>query len=343
MSAWHWPAEWEPHAAIWLGWPSHPDLWEDQLAGARQEVADLCAAILDYEPSSKHQRGEDVVLFADNGPALEAARSQLAGLPIHFHEVPFGDIWFRDTAPILGRNGSTLTGRRFRFNGWGGKYAFAPDLRLAEVLGQRLQVPLQAADWVLEGGAVENDGAGTILTTRQCLLNPNRNPTLSEATVEARLAHDLGARKVLWLDEGLAHDHTDGHIDNLARFVAPGEVVCMHASGGDDPNHALYPQVEAALRQMTDAEGRPLRVHSIPSPGKVLSAEGAVMPASYMNFLITNRAVIVPTYGTAQDRPALLALQRLFPRRALIGLSAWSLLHGGGAFHCITQQVPLIS
>ena len=228
----------------------------------------------------------------------------------------------------------------FGFNGWGGKYLLPDDDRVAGRVAALSGVPRTDHAWILEGGSVEVDGEGTILTTRQCLLNPNRNPGLDQAEIEAALCDGLGAEQVLWLDEGLLNDHTDGHIDTLARFVAPGVVVCMEARDPADPNAATLDRLAADLAGFTDAKGRRLQVVRIPSPGVVRDEDGELMPASFVNFYIGNRSVVVPTYGTAYDDEAVAALAPLFPNHRVIGRSARAILSGGGAFHCITQQQP---
>ena len=327
------PAEWSPHRAMWVGWPSHADLWEDNLAPAQAEVEALVRALAG--PGR-----ERVKLLVGHPEALEDARARfrevegvevLAGL--------FGDIWLRDTGPIF-REGSA-SAAAFRFNGWGGKYDLEHDDTVARQIGEASRVPLETYDFILEGGALDHDGSGTILTTRQCLLNRNRNPGWTEAEAEARLGEALGARKVLWLGDGLLNDHTDGHVDNLARFVAPGVVAHPVAWGRGDPNDHVYGEVARALSQMTDAEGRPIRLLPLPSPGFVGDEDERPIPASHMNFLIANGAVIVPTYG--DDKAADLACQGLktvFPEREIIPLSSIAILTGGGSFHCITQQEP---
>ena len=197
---------------------------------------------------------------------------------------------------------------------------------------------------MLEGGAVDHDGEGTILTTRQTLLNPNRNGWTKEAAEQA-LSQAFGARKVIWIDEGLKNDHTDGHVDNIARFVAPGRVVCQAPAGPDDPNAETLNAIAATLEKATDALGRQLEVIRIPGVGLYRNALGDVSPASHMNFIIANDVVVVPIYGTATEADALSALQTVFPTRAVVGVSSRGLLGsgtaGGGSFHCITQQEPL--
>jgi agmatine deiminase len=194
-------------------------------------------------------------------------------------------------------------------------------------------LPCARSDWILEGGALDGDGSGTVLTTEQCLLNPNRNPGMDRAAVEAALRRDLGFARVVWLDEGLLNDHTDGHIDNLARFVAPGRVAIPTPAAGD-PNAAVY---QDAARRLADAG---LDIVTLPSPGKVIR-DGEIIPASYMNFYIGNAAAVVPLYGAANDEAAVAAVQALFPDRKAVGLSADHVLTGGGSFHCISQQLPL--
>ncbi len=202
------------------------------------------------------------------------------------------------------------------------------------------QTPLATHDFVLEGGALDHDGFGTVLTTGQCLLNANRNPGWSAEAAEAALAEALGVRKTLWLGEGLQNDHTDGHVDNLARFVAPGVVVCPVAFGRGDPNMDAYDDAARRLAGMTDARGQALKVVRIPSPGWIESADGDYVPASHMNFIITNGAVIVPTYAQRPGEMAIQALETVFPDHKVIGLPSAAILTGGGSFHCITQQEP---
>ena len=315
------PPEWARHAAVWIGFPSHADLWGDDLAPARAEVAAFAQAVW------AQGRGEAVLLVAADDEAAGAARALAP-----FAEVivePFGDIWLRDTGPIVDGDG---VARCFAFNGWGGKYDLPGDDTIGTRLARARGLEAVAQDWVLEGGALDGDGTGTVVTTAQCLLNPNRNPGLTQAAIEVLLHDDLGFARVVWLGEGLLHDHTDGHVDNLARFVAPG-VVAIPEAADNDPNWQVY---QHAAR---DAAAAGLSVVRVPSPGRVLRDE-EIVPASYMNFYIGNAAVVVPTYGAPNDAAAVAAIGALFPDRAAVGLRADHILTGGGSFHCISQQIP---
>lgn len=332
----HQPAEWDRHSACWLAWPSHGHLWQEKLAPAQVEFAALCLAIAE-------DGGEALDLLVQDDAAEAQARAVLAPVlaKVRFHPVSVGDIWLRDTAPIFVQDATqTLQAACFRFNGWGGKYELPGDDQVAGRVAAITGLRRLDHGWVLEGGSVEVDGEGTVLTTRQCLLNPNRNPGMNQIQIEAALREGLGAEKVLWLDEGLLNDHTDGHIDTLARFVAPGVVVCMEARDPADPNAAILNRLAAELEGMTDARGRKLQVVRIPSPGLLENEDGEPMPASFVNFYIGNAVVVVPTYGTPFDDEAVAAIARLFPGRRTVGRSARAILSGGGAFHCITQQQP---
>jgi len=323
------PAEWSPHRAIWVGFPSHPELWEHNLAPAQAEVAALARALAG--PGGERVR----LLVCGETAADEAAR--LCGEGVEIVPGRFGDVWLRDTGPIFGRGAAA----GFRFNGWGGKYMLEGDEGVADALAAATGAPLARHDFVLEGGALDHDGEGTVLTTRQCLLNRNRNAGWTQDTAEAALRESLGTRKVIWLGDGLFNDHTDGHIDNLARFVAPGVVAIPVAFGADDPHARVYDAAAYDLADASDAAGRRITVARIPSPGRVLDLDGISVPASHMNFIIANRAVIAPTYGDAVSAKwALEGLEALFPGREVIGLPSRALLTGGGSFHCITQQEP---
>lgn len=346
------PAEWAPHLAVWIGWPSLASLWGDDLGPARAEVEDLIRAILfpnDGKPG-EDERGERVHLLVRGDDARKIADIMRDRLPdpemLHLHDAPVGDIWLRDTGPIFTRTESgDPAAVAFRFNGWGRKYELPNDEAIAGVIAELSETRLtRFDDFVGEGGALETDGEGTFITTRQCLLNKNRNPSLSEKDVEGVLRAALGAEKVIWLDEGLAGDHTDGHVDNIARFVAPGKVVCMRPTGDDDPNAAVLADIEKTLSATTDAAGRRLEVAAIPSPGRV-EINGAPAAASHMNFYIANRSAIMPVYARSNGRDEAAAeaaetLKALIDREHFFTIDSSHLLTGGGSFHCITQQQP---
>jgi agmatine deiminase len=331
------PAEWAPHKAIWTCWPSAADLWQEDLEPARAEVGAMIKALIATTPEGG--QGDVVHVLASGEEAVANAR---AALPrqVHVHQVPFGDIWLRDTGPIFARAGDAKLALRFGFNGWGGKYDLAHDDTIGDAVAALSGTLTQRADFVLEGGAVDHDGEGTILTTRQCVLHPNRNGNWTQGDAETHLEKALGAKKVLWLGDGLLNDHTDGHVDNIARFIAPGKVMCMEAFGEDDPNRDVLAAIAEQLNHMTDAAGRKLDVVTIPSPGLVTDDDGEAIPASHMNFIIGNASVVVPHYGTASADAALRAIAAAFPGRRVVGINSTAILTGGGSFHCITQQEP---
>ncbi len=328
------PAEWSAHRTMWVGFPSHAELWEDDLASAQDEVAALARALAG-------PGGERVRLLVRGDEAEAQARSRLGeGSAVEIVRGLFGDIWLRDTGPVFLKRGEETVAAAFRFNGWGGKYLLDDDDAVAEQIAGASGSRRLDHDIVLEGGAIDTDGFGTILTTRQCVLNPNRNPGWDEAAAQAALGEALGTERLLWLGDGLMNDHTDGHVDNLARFVAPGVVACPLAFGRDDPNAEVFAEAARALASMKDKRGAALQVVRIPSPGRIADDDGRIVPASHMNFVIANEAVVAPVYEERASSLALEALRALFPEREVIGLPSRSLLTGGGSFHCITQQEP---
>jgi agmatine deiminase len=262
-----------------------------------------------------------------------AAALTMAGPGANVVEEPFGDIWLRDTGPLILKGGGRRTASSFGFNGWGGKYKLAGDDTVGMGLASAAALPVKRHGWILEGGAIDVDGTGLGVTTEQCLLNPNRNPGMGREEIEERLRADLGIERLLWLGQGLRNDHTDGHVDNLARFVAEGTLAVPAPAGPADPNLAVYEDARAR------AEAFGLKVVPLPSPGRV-ERDGETIPASYMNFYIGNAAVVVPIYGAPNDDAVVEAVGALFPGRKAVGLRADHVLTGGGSFHCISQQVP---
>ena len=315
------PAEWTPQKAIWTCWPSHKQLWPGVLLSeARAEVTRLVSLLGSTTPCFVLACGDEAVTSAT------AAVGEAASI------VParFGDIWLRDTGPIFTRRGDCL---RFATNGWGGKYLYEFDDEVGDTVAAFENTPVTRFDYVLEGGALEHNGEGVILSTRQCLLNPNRNQW-SEAEATKALTEAFEAGRICWLDDGLLYDHTDGHVDNLARFVDNNTVVCQKPFGDDDPNASLYEKTATDLRKLR------FEVIQVPSPGLIRDRDNAIMPASHMNFVISNDVVVVPVYGSDSASLAVAALAELFPGRKVEGVRANALLTGGGSFHCITQQQP---
>jgi agmatine deiminase len=341
MNGFRQPAEWDKHDAVWLAWPSAANLWETNLKFAQAEFTSFCEAIADRDPKTGSNRGEQLNILVPTQAAALDAEKALRHLSPKFFRIAFGDIWLRDIAPIFLTNGSELAAACFNFNGWGKKYLLPHDKDVAASIAKASGLKTFSFPFILEGGSIEVDGEGTCLTSRQCLLNPNRNPSMDENKIESALKEAVGVTKVLWVNDGLLNDHTDGHIDTIARYASPGKILCMQATDAHDPNRSLLEAIESDLRAMIDAKGRKIEVGLIPSPGRVLSAEGDIMPASYLNFYISNTTVIVPTYGSPQDELAVSKLATHFPTRRTIGCPAKAILSGGGAFHCISQQQPL--
>jgi agmatine deiminase len=324
-----WRPEWAPQKAIWTTFPGHPDLWKPHLNAAQAEVADMVRALAETEDEA------EVILLVRDGVREAQARDLLDDLPrVRFVRMRYGDIWTRDIGPLfLEENGEPIA-LCFAFNGWGGKYVMDGDEEVGPSMAEAARVALRAVGVVAEGGALEHDGDGTLLTTRNVLLNANRNPGVDESTMTGLLREQLGVSKVIWIEGSLEADHTDGHIDTLARFVAPGRVLCMRPSGEEDPNRVSLGSVREQL------EAQALEVETIPSPGIVRDSEGEAMPASYLNYVLSNDRVVVPTYGSPWDEEAVAAIGDRFPGREAVGRSAKTILLGGGAFHCITQNQP---
>jgi agmatine deiminase len=348
------PAEFEPHAGCWMLWPERPDNWREGGRPAQAAFAAVATAIARFEPVSVGVSAEQ----------FDFARSQL---PPHIRivELSYDDAWMRDVGPTFvvddkgGRRGVD-----WRFNAWGGLrgglyFPWDRDDAVARKVLEIERVDRYRATIVNEGGAIHVDGEGTLLVTEECVLNKNRNPELSRAQIEAELAAWLGIRTVIWLGAGVFNDETDGHIDNLACFVRPGEVALTWTDDSRDPQYRISLDAYQRLMDARDARGRRLKVHKLPMPGPlrmtareargVLTRDGAKprragerLAASYANFYIANGGVIVPMLDPRTDEQALRRLRRLFPDRKVIGVPGREILLGGGNIHCITQQVPEI-
>jgi agmatine deiminase len=323
--SWRLPSEWHPQDWLWIGFPHDADEWPGVLERAQEQIAAFASAVA--------ESGQEVRLLVRDEANAARARG-LVSASVKLVQRRYGDIWLRDTGPlVVADEAGRRQARRFGFNGWGGKYLMAGDEEIGAELAASAGLEVETAQWILEGGALDGDGTGLVATTEQCLLNPNRNPGLSREDIEMRLARDLGFDRVLWLGDGLINDHTDGHVDNLARFVAPGVLALPEATGARDPNAAIYADAK------TRAEAFGVTVRTVPSPGRV-EVDGRVEPASYMNFAITTHLVVVPTFGTSHDAEGVAAIAALFPDRDCIGLPADAVLAGGGGFHCASQQMP---
>ncbi|MDJ0978336.1 MAG: agmatine deiminase family protein [Erythrobacter sp.] len=319
------PPEWAPQEWLWIGFPHLTEEWPGYLEAAQQQIARFASAVADS--------GQAVRLLV-RGEANEERARALVSSKVTLEQRVYGDIWLRDTGPLVVFEDGQRVARRFGFNGWGGKYEMPGDATIGAQLAKDAGLAIQTSPMILEGGAIDTDGTGCAITTEQCLLEPNRNPAMTQDAIEAELFERLGFDRVVWLGKGLVNDHTDGHVDNLARFVAPGRVVVPEASGADDPNAPIY--ADAAVR----AVAAELDVVRIPSPGRI-ERGGAVEPASYVNFAITTHLVVVPTFGTAYDADGVAAIAALFADRDTIGLPAEAVLAGGGGFHCASQHMPL--
>jgi agmatine deiminase len=327
------PAEWSEHELTLMAWPVRLELWWDRLAEAKAEYATVARAIAAFEP---------VLMVAAEGGAQEVRDACGSGVAVI--ELPIDDSWMRDSGPIfVTGSGGRRAGVDFRFNGWGEKFApYDRDDAMSEPLLAHLGIDRLTADLVLEGGSITVDGEGTLIATEQCLLHPSRNPSLSRAEIEERLREHLGVQEVIWIAHGLLEDHdTDGHVDNVAQFVAPGVVLVQTVDDPSDPNHEPMAENAERLRAARDARGRPLEVIELGVlPRSTVRGEPGVVP--YVNLYVANRVVVVPTCGDDPHRDAevLASLGSVYAGREVVGVPARTLAEGGGGVHCITQQVP---
>lgn len=340
------PAEWERHQATWLSWPHNPETWPGiPMENIQRLWAEMIAQL---SPS------EQVHINVSDESIEKKARALLQDFSlklhnVHFHHFPTNDAWIRDHGPVFiirppeKKNQGGKTQRiplNWGYNAWGGKYPpFDKDdrvpVQVAEFLGESMVTP----GWILEGGSVEVNGQGTLLTTESCLLNPNRNPSLDRIQIEVLLKHYLGVSRIFWLGDGIVGDDTDGHIDDLTRFVAPNTLVTVIEEDPADENfHPLQENLKR-LQTMSDEAGRPFVIHTLPMPAPVESDIGR-LPASYANFYIGNGVVLVPVFDDPKDAIALETLRPFFPGRRVVGLNCRDVIKGLGAIHCVTQQVP---
>ena len=339
----HMPAEWHPHAATWLTWPKDPETWPERVTHVEEIYLEMMAALTPHET---------VNLLVDDETAEQTVRERCTfpgAQNIRFHRIETVDSWIRDYGPnfLIGPNNQPAF-NDWIFNAWGNKYeVLKRDDQVPRVLEPVLGMRRFEPGIVMEGGSIEVNGAGCVLTTEQCLLNTNRNPQLSREEIEDYLKSYLGVTKVLWLGEGIVGDDTDGHIDDIARFVSPNTIVCAVEDDPEDANYELLQDNLARLESMTDAQGRAFEIVTLPMPGVVGGTSTDTrnldrLPASYANFYIANSVVLAPVFGHPNDARAIETLQRVFPDRRVVAINCEPLVWGMGTIHCITQQQPRI-
>jgi agmatine deiminase len=337
------PAEFQPHRGTWLSWPHRESSWPGKFGPVPGVFVEMIRHLVPHEE----------VHLNVLGPEMEAeVRSRLAsaGVPaarVFFHHNPTNDAWCRDHGPCFVQR--TIDGGReeaivdWGYNAWGGKYPpFDADDVIPTRIGAEFGIPVFHPGIIMEGGSIDVNGAGTLLTTEACLLNPNRNPLLSKEQIEQSLRDNLGVRKILWLGDGIEGDDTDGHVDDLTRFVDPTTVVTVVEADREDHNFEPLQDNLARLRSMTDQDGRPLRVVALPMPRPLYQVEQR-LPASYANFYIANGVVLLPAYDAATDEPARRILQELVPTRRVTLIDSIDLVWGLGSFHCVSQQWPALA
>ncbi len=330
------PAEWEKHEGTWISWPKNSDSFPNEII---EEVEKTYIQMI-----TELQKHEKVNLLIDDGISEKIVRelfqlNKMSTSNLILHKIHTSDVWFRDYGPIFVTKDGKVAFTHWKFNAWGNKYE---DLVLDTDVPTRMplsdfkgfDVPI-----VLEGGSIDVNGLGACLTTEQCLLNKNRNPQLSKDQIGKYLHDYLGATNLIWLKEGIAGDDTDGHVDDLARFVSKDTVVCAVEENKEDENYNALKSNLAILRKSKDQDGNKINVVPLPMPKPVIY-EGQRLPASYTNFYIANETVLVPIFKDENDKKAIEILQKLFPDRKVIGINCRELVYGFGAIHCVTQQQP---
>ncbi|MFG2825087.1 agmatine/peptidylarginine deiminase [Kitasatospora sp. NPDC048365] len=326
------PAEWTEHQGCLMAWPVRPDLWGNVLTEAQQEYAEVARAIAEFEP---------VTMVAPPGHGEQAA-AICGDQGITVVELPLDDSWFRDSAPIFVVDAEgNRAGVDFRFNAWGRKHSpWDADDRVSALILDRLGVPAIRSEMILEGGAITVDGEGTLITTEQCLLHPNRNPDMTREEVEAELKARLGVTKVVWLPYGgLLDTETDGHVDGVCAFAAPGKVVVQLPADPEHPDYVRMRANRAVLEHSTDAQGRPFEIVDVPQAAFV-EVDGKRTEVGYLNYYLANGGVVVPIADHPADEGALAVLAAAYPGRKVVGVRARVVAFGGGGVHCITQQIP---
>ncbi len=331
------PAEWQKHDAIWLAWPYDPTTFPNRVDRVEATYVQIVKEIHESEQVNLFVTAEDMKEKASK--LFKLANIDLG--KINFHVFNYADVWFRDYGPIFVKNKNhELAMIHWNFNSWGEKYEeLLKDKQIPSVINEKMMLECFKPGMVLEGGSIDVNGKGTLITTEQCLLNRNRNPSLDKKQIEKYLMDYLGITHFIWLKRGIMGDDTDGHIDDLARFVNPKTIVCAYQEDKNDEEYAVLVENYAILRQSVDQDGKKLKIVKLPMP-KVISNQGKRLPASYTNFYISNEKVLVPIFEHPNDGKALSILQDQFPTRKVVGIKCVDLVYGFGTIHCITQQQP---
>lgn len=338
-SAPHFPPEWVEQSAVLLAWPYPQGDFSPWLAEVETSYLAIASAIAERQTLIVAHRDARHRQHITG----ELAKAQVRLSQVRWAELPYNDVWVRDTAPLTVETAAGAKLLNFRFNGWGNKYEHGHDAHLAENLRATglLNTPMESVDFVLEGGSLETDGAGTLLTTARCLLNPNRNPSFNQAQIENRLKSAFGLERVLWLWHGHAEgDDTDAHVDTLARFCTANTIAYTASDDDQDPVYPGLSAMEQELQALRTQEDQAYRLVPLPIPRPIYSEEGDRLPATYANFLIINGAVLVPVYGDPADAVALQRLSFCFPDREMIPIPATPLIRQYGSIHCMTMQFP---
>ncbi|MBI2651112.1 agmatine deiminase family protein [Candidatus Woesearchaeota archaeon] len=331
------PAEWERQEAVWISWPYNKETWPNNISEVENSYLKLIKEV---------HTSEKVNILVNDKKIESRAINKLNSCSIGFSKILFYriknvDAWIRDYGPIfLISNKKKLAMLKWNFNAWGNKYEeLKADDSVPYKINQKIRIPMFKPDIVFEGGSIDVNGSGLVLTTEQCLLNKNRNPGLNKKEIEYYLKEYLNASKVLWLKKGIKGDDTDGHVDDVARFVNKNTIVCAYEDNKNDENHQILKENYELLKKMTDEDGNKLKIAKIPMPAAV-TYNGERLPASYLNFYISNKAVLVPTFKHKNDKKAIKILQKLFPERKIAGINCSVMVRGFGTLHCCTQQQP---
>ena len=335
----HMPAEWEKQEAIWLSWPKNPVTWPKRVAQVQSIYVRIIEIIGSYQKINLLVDDERT----ENEVRARLEKDKVSADNLFFYHIPTEDAWIRDYGPTFVAGDKSLGMVHWIFNSWGNKYKkLKADTIIPEKINEKLKLEYFTPKIILEGGSIDVDGEGTVLVTEQCLLNKNRNPSLSRDQIEQYLSEYLNIDKVLWLKNGIDGDDTDGHVDDISRFVLPSVVITCIEKDETDSNYLPLMENFRRLTSMTDAKNRQLSIVKLPMPKKMFALPDKPLPASYANFLITNKTVLVPVFQQKSDETALSILKELFSSRDVLGIPCNDVIWGGGTIHCLSQQQPFV-